>query len=177
MLPIWKILGWFAAMIQRKQTLWLALISLLCFSSVYLNIPFRDVHGKLDGKVIEDAETHIGFSYTLIEIVGKDRPKKQENSFLQYCCLLTGLISAISIFLYKQRSKQFIIGKLIYLLLITMAVLMYYYGWSKRYVDLEPKPQFLISILFPFLMAWFNYKAIGGIKKDEALVKSYDRIR
>ncbi len=164
-------------MIQRKQTFWLALISLICFSSVYINIPFRDVDGKLDGKMTEDAKVHIGFSYTSIEIVGKEKTGIEANPLLKYCTLLLGLISLASIFIYKRRQNQLILGKVIYFLLLAMAVLMYYYGWSKRYVDLEPDGQFLISIFFPFLMAWFNYIAMAGIKKDEALVKSYDRIR
>lgn len=164
-------------MIQRKQTLWLALISLICFSCVYFNIPFLDVEGKLDGKVIDDAMAHIGFSYTSIDIVGKDRVRTEANPFLKYCTLLIGLLSVGSIFLYKKRHNQLLIGKIIYLLIITMTVLMYYYGWSKRYVDLEPDAQIWIFILFPVLLTWINAKAISGIRKDEALVKSYDRIR
>lgn len=164
-------------MIQRKQTLWLALISLICFSSVWINIPFRDVDGKLDGKVIEDAMASIGFSYTSIDIVGKTRPKTESNPFLKYCTLLIGLLSAASIFLYKKRPNQLLIGKVNYVLIVVMAGLMYYYGWSKRYVDLEPDGQILISILFPLILAWANYKAIAGVRKDDNLVKSYDRIR
>jgi hypothetical protein len=164
-------------MIQRKQTLWLALFSIICFSCVYFNIPFRDVEGKLDGKVIDDAMASIGFSYTSIDIVGKDRVRTEDNPFLKYCTLLLGLLPLASIFLYKKRHNQLLIGKLIYLVIILMTGLMFYYGWSKRYVDLEPDGQILIFILIPVLLAWANYKAIAGIRKDDALVKSYDRIR
>jgi hypothetical protein len=54
---------------------------------------------------------------------------------------------------------------------------MYYYGWSERYVDIEPDGQIIISILFPLILGWANYKATTGIKDDDNLVKSYDRIR
>ena len=94
-------------MIQRKQTLWLALISLICFSSIWINIPYRDVDGKMDGKIVEDVKTHIGFSYTSVEIVGKERTKTISNTFLKYDTLLLGLCSLASIFLYKQRKRQF----------------------------------------------------------------------
>ncbi len=164
-------------MIQRKQSLWLILISIICFSSVYLNIPFRDVDGKIDAKVIEDAMVHIGFSYTSIDIVGKERTKTEANSLLKYSLILLGLAALASIALYKNRSKQLLIGKVIYGIIVITTVLMYYYGWSKRYVDLEPDGQLLISLLFPAIIAWANYKAMIGIKKDENLVKSYDRIR
>ena len=164
-------------MIQRKQTLWLALIFMVCISSVSINIHFRDIEGKLDGKVIDKAMASVGFSYTLITIDGKDRVKTEPNPLLKYCTLSLGFLALISIFLYSRRQNQLIIGNLLYLFILAMAVLMYYYGWSKRYVDLEPDGQIIISILFPPLLAWFNFKAQQGIKHDEDLVKSYDRIR
>lgn len=164
-------------MIQRKQTLWLALISLICFSSIWINIPYRDVDGKMDGKIVEDVKTHIGFSYTSVEIVGKERTKIISNTFLKYDTLLLGLCSLASIFLYKQRKRQFLLSKVIYGLLAVMAILMFYYGWSVRYVDIEPDGQIIISIIFPIILAYANFRATAGIKHDDNLVKSYDRIR
>ena len=163
-------------MIQRKQTLWLALISMICFFSVWINIPFREVDGKLDKKVIENAIASIGFSETVITLE-KERIKKISNTYLKIDTLLLGLCSLVTIFLYKQRNRQFLLSRINYGLILLMMVFMYYYGWSERYVDIEPDGQIIISILFPFLLAWFNYKALAGIKHDEELVKSYDRIR
>ena len=163
-------------MIQRKQTLWLALITFICFSSVYINIPYYEVDGKLDGKVLENAIASVGFSKTIITIE-KEKVRTKDNSFLKYSTLLLGICSAISIYLFKQRKKQFSLLKVNYGLILLMTILMYYYGWSKRYVDLQPDGQIIISILFPVILAWANYKAYLGIKRDDNLVKSYDRIR
>jgi hypothetical protein len=163
-------------MIQRKQTIWLGLIFILCFFSVWINVPFREVKGKLDRKLIEDAFAQIGFSYTSIEIA-KIREEKQENTFLKYSTILLGINSLICIFLFKQRNRQLLLVKLNFGLILMLAVFMAYYGWGKRYVDLEPDPQIIISIIFPLLFFWFNLKAFQGIKKDEELVRSYDRIR
>jgi hypothetical protein len=163
-------------MIQRKQTLWLALISFICFSSIYINIPFYEVDGKLDGKVLENAIASVGFSETILTIE-KEKVRTIDNSFLKYVTLALGLCSLIAIFLYKQRQRQFLLIRMSYGLILGMLVFMYYYGWSKRYVDLQPDGQIIISILFPFILAWANYKAFKGIKHDDNLVKSYDRIR
>ncbi|MFM9945274.1 MAG: DUF4293 family protein [Bacteroidia bacterium] len=163
-------------MIQRKQTLWLAFISFICFSSVYINIPFYEVDGKLDKKVIENAIASVGFSETVITIE-KERTKLVANTFLKYDTLLLGLCSLASIFLFKNRKRQFLLSKVIYGLISAMAILMYYYGWSVRYVDLEPDGQIIISILFPLLLWLANFKATAGLKHDDKLVKSYDRIR
>jgi len=163
-------------MIQRKQTIWLGLIFILCFFSVWVNVPFREVKGKLDGKLIEDAFAQIGFSYTSIEIA-KVREKTQDNTFLKYATILLGLNSLICLFLFKHRSRQALLAKVNYVLIVILAVFMAYYGWGKRYVDLEPDPQIIISIIFPLLFFWFNLKAFNGIKHDNDLVKSYDRIR
>lgn len=163
-------------MIQRKQTLWLALIVLICISSVWLNIPFREIEGQLDGKVIEDALARIGFSHTEITIA-KARVKNQPNTFLKYTVWLIALVAAASVFLYKQRNRQLILGKILYGLVVVMVFFMYYYGWSERYVDIQPDSQIIISALFPLVIAWANYKANSGIQYDESLVKSYDRLR
>lgn len=171
-----KFLGWFAFMIQRKQSLWLGLIFFICISAVMINIPFFDIDGKTDGKVLEDIVASVGFSHTSITIA-KVREHSESNSLLKYCTLLTGLLALVSAFLYKQRQRQLMLGNIIYLLTAAMVVFMYYYGWSKRYVDLQPDTQIIISIIFPLIIGWANFKAISGIKNDEKLVKSYDRIR
>lgn len=163
-------------MLQRKQTLWLALILFITFSSVSLDIYFYEIEGKLDGKVLEDANAQVGFSQTTITIE-KVKERHHSNTFLKYVTLLVGLLALASIVLFKQRDKQIVLTKLIYLMLFVMAGLMYYYGWSKRYVDLQPDGQITISIIFPLILAWANFKAIKGIKHDDNLVKSYDRIR
>jgi len=163
-------------MIQRKQTLWLAVIFLICFSSIYINIPFYEIDGKLDKKVIENAIASVGFSETVITIE-KERTKIISNLFLKYDTILLGICALTSIFLFKKRQRQFLISKIIYMLIGIMVILMYYYGWSVRYVDIEPDGQIIISILFPLLLAWFNYKATSAIKHDDNLVKSYDRLR
>ena len=163
-------------MIQRKQSLWLLLIFIINASSVWLNIPYLQVEGQIEGKVIEDAFADIGFSYTNIDIA-KSRFIKEQNSFLKYDTLLISLFSVISIFLYKNRKYQVTIGNINYILLVLQILLMYYYGISKRYVDYSPDFNPVISLIFPFISAWANFKALKGIKKDENLVKSYDRIR
>jgi hypothetical protein len=79
--------------------------------------------------------------------------------------------------MYKNRNTQMLLGKIIYGLTILMIGLMYYYGWSKRYIDIKPESQIIISVIFPLLIAYANFKALSGIKHDENLVKSYDRLR
>lgn len=163
-------------MIQRKQSLWLLLIFIINASSVWLNIPFLQVEGQIEGKVIEDAFADIGFSYTNIDIA-KSRFVKEQNTFLKYDTLLIALVSAISIFLFKNRKNQKNLGNVNYVLLFVQIILMYYYGISKRYVDYSPDYNPVISLIFPLISIWLNYVAGKGIKKDEDLVKSYDRIR
>lgn len=163
-------------MIQRKQTLWLSLMAFICFSSLYINIPFYEVDGKLNGKVVENAIASVGFSHTVLTIE-KDREKKTDNIFLKYATLISGLISTGSIFLFKNRKRQMLLCNLNYVITFVMSFFMYYYGWMVRYVDEEPSGQIIISITFPIILLLANFKAISLIKADEKLVKSYDRIR
>lgn len=164
------------SMIQRKQSLWLLLIFAINISSIWLNIPFLQVEGQIEGKVIEDAFADIGFSYTNIDIA-KSRVVNHQNTFLKYDTLLLALLSAVCIFLFKNRKYQKTIVNINYLIIAAQLFFMYYYGISTRYIDFAPEYNPVISLIFPFVSAWANFKAGKGIKKDDDLVKSYDRIR
>ncbi|NUM31795.1 MAG: DUF4293 domain-containing protein [Bacteroidetes bacterium] len=163
-------------MIQRKQSIWLLLIFVINISSVWLNIPFLQAEGQIDGKVIEDAFADIGFSYTNIDIA-KSRVVNHQNSFLKYTTLLIAMLSAFCILLFKNRKYQKIIVKINYFLIVIQLFLMYYYGISTRYFDYGHEYNPVISLIFPFVSAWANFNAGKGINKDDELVKSYDRIR
>ncbi|MCB9252851.1 MAG: DUF4293 family protein [Flavobacteriales bacterium] len=163
-------------MLQRKQSLWLGLIFFLCMFSVYFNIPFREIEGKLDGKMTETLHASIGFAKTEIDIINSE-VKVKENIGLKWLVILTGLLALLNIFLFKKHSLQILICKLVFALVVLMAAAMYFYGWSIRLVDYDPKSQIIISVIFPLLYAYANFRALKGIRHDVSLIKSYDRIR
>jgi hypothetical protein len=138
-------------MIQRQQSLWLLLSTISSFLSFKLDF--------YNGTVKPEADNKTPF------IDGGD------NFFL---VVLTGavlILSAVTIFMYKERKFQLklsIIGASLSLLLIIA-----YFVTMKRFATggVSLSAIFVFAILGGFIMA------ARGIWKDEKLVKSLDKLR
>ncbi|MCF8335476.1 MAG: DUF4293 domain-containing protein [Bacteroidales bacterium] len=86
-------------------------------------------------------------------------------------------INFISIFLYKRRITQMRINFINMLLMLGYAGLVYFYVRDfSNSLDSELITYKLFDA-FPFVAAIFTYLAIRAIGKDEALIRSIDRIR
>jgi hypothetical protein len=86
------------------------------------------------------------------------------------------LITFISIFLYKKRVLQIRLSIFNIILQIGFIGLMFLYlylGSNKFGVDFITE----LSIILPFAAAIFTFLAIRGIARDEALIRSMNRIR
>lgn len=85
-------------------------------------------------------------------------------------------ISFTSIFLYKKRVLQMRLNSFNILLMIGYLGLNYYYlqNFSKQ---LNGVISYQIAAIFPFIASILTYLAIRAIGKDEALIRSMDRIR
>lgn len=86
------------------------------------------------------------------------------------------LFSLITIFLYKYRKLQMKLTFLLILLIIIEILTVAYYS---RYIAITYNATFEpgIKLVIPVLMILFSILAYRGIRKDEDLVRSYDRLR
>ena len=88
--------------------------------------------------------------------------------------IIAGSFSAI--FLYKNRKLQMkITAGLIGLILILILVLAAYSIYIIKIFDAVFTPG--LYLIYPVLMLVFSFLAYRGVKKDDELVKSYDRLR
>jgi hypothetical protein len=89
---------------------------------------------------------------------------------------IIALIPLVSMFLYKKRIIQMRLNSLNIILMIGYVGLNYYYiqNFSKQ---LNGVVSYQIAAIFPFIAAVLTYLAIRAIGKDEALIRSMDRIR
>jgi len=89
---------------------------------------------------------------------------------------IIAVLAAIVIFLYKKRNLQIKIGYVMLMLLVLMYAL--YFLFDRQYL---PFTEFLrhvrFTFIFPFIAGVLIYLAIRGIRKDEKLVRSLDRLR
>lgn len=91
--------------------------------------------------------------------------------------VLAALSALINIFLFKKRKAQIKLGHITTLLILFFYVTtgVYFYSVGNRMgLSIE---SVLYGIILPVIALIFNLLAIRGIKKDEKLVRSLDRIR
>jgi uncharacterized membrane protein YhhN len=155
-------------MIQRIQTVYLLIIVLLSGFTIFS--PVADL-----------LNTASGLTY-IINLKGIYLVQGTENIYqssvwsLSMVSLLIPFLSIITILTYKDRIKQIRFSVINMLLMIGFYVLLFLYLWlgSK---NLNADWHLRTVCILPLISIVFNYLAIGAIGKDEALVKSMDRIR
>jgi len=83
-------------------------------------------------------------------------------------------LALFSIFSYKDRKKQFVIGRLIMLINLFLLGILIYLSLS---LPGEVTSEKGIGMFLPTIAILFSVMANRAIKKDEDLVKSVDRLR
>jgi glucan phosphoethanolaminetransferase (alkaline phosphatase superfamily) len=90
--------------------------------------------------------------------------------------VLISVVSVIALFLYRNRKLQVIFANVIIFLSIVLVALIAWYAFSvagKFDATLLPG----IKMVIPLMILIFAILAQRGIKHDENLVRSYDRLR
>lgn len=155
-------------MIQRIQSVYLLLTTVL--SVLFLSgnmVKFTDASGNIIGMTIGGVlQYHTGSGS---ENAGSLLP-------LVILVLLTAAISFLTIFLFRNRKLQIRLTAVALLLsfLVILAASVYA-TFVMREFDAEII--WSIKMTLPVLMVLFLFLAYRGIRKDDELVKSYDRLR
>jgi hypothetical protein len=89
---------------------------------------------------------------------------------------LTPIVSLVTIFLFKKRLIQIRLCAANIGLLIGTTGLIYYFG-SVGAKELSAVASYQINMVFPLVGAILTFMALRAIGKDEALIRSMDRIR
>lgn len=155
-------------MIQRIQSLYLALTTIL--SLLFL-----------DGGIL----SFINTSGSVIKVtfggvfknIGTDNPELILTVFpLSVIIVAIPFLAIITMLLFKKRNIQlkFAVAGIIMSALLIMLLIYYAVSIGSKY-NASVTPGFLMAV--PVIVFIFNTLAYRGIKKDDNLVKSYDRLR
>ena len=150
-------------MIQRIQTLYLlgaTVLIALCFflplAALFSNI------GQVDTLTLNN--------------LAKGNVGKGLSEIIAFLAGLAFGMAFISIFLYKRRKRQMVMCLILIALFLIINIL--------TVVQIEQLKQALgmmvtykLPLIFPLLSAVLSYLSYRGIKKDDELVQSYDRLR
>ncbi|MFO8233866.1 MAG: DUF4293 domain-containing protein [Bacteroidales bacterium] len=153
-------------MLQRIQTLYL-LISLILVALLFF-FPFADILSA-EGKLYSFHFNGLHYA-ELNELYIQTIP-----SIILLIVIL--LLNIVTIFLFKKRIIQMRIAFINMLLKLGFVGLGYFYV-SNFSSNLEADAvSYKLYAVMPFIAVIFSYLAIRAIGKDEALVRSIDRIR
>ncbi|GGZ46140.1 DUF4293 domain-containing protein [Mesonia mobilis] len=136
-------------MIQRIQSIYLLLVVLLSAVGVFL-LP---LWYKEDGSAVLALD-----QLTTLAFFG-----------------VSAVLALITIFLFKNRKLQFVLGRLN--IILNFILLGFFVYWSQALPGEMQISEKGIGMLTPVLSIVFLVLANKAVKKDEALVKSADRLR
>lgn len=135
-------------MIQRIQSVWLVLAAAASFAA----LKFSFYSGTKENNVFAELN---GQSHFLLLILG----------------VATALTALFALFLFKNRKLQMQLS-LLGLLLQVVTLILYFNKISEF-----TKGTFALTSVFSFAIPVFFLLALLGIRKDEKLIKSMDRLR
>ncbi|MBR4994621.1 MAG: DUF4293 domain-containing protein [Alistipes sp.] len=104
----------------------------------------------------------------------------QSTMYMGVIVALAAVVPLIALFLFKNRMLQIRLCAVELVLLAGAEIFMaiYYYLSDRMFSQMEFHTQgFRIAIIFPIIALILDYLALRAIFKDEALVRSLDRIR
>lgn len=136
-------------MIQRIQSLWLLLAAAATFFSIKL--PF--------------------YSGLYRDLTKQTNLTGQSTFLILLFSVITGVLSIISIFIFKKRKLQLKAG--LGALMISFITILLYFLEVKKYNS----GVYAVSMLVILSVPIFLLLALRGIYRDEKLVKSLDRLR
>ncbi len=139
-------------MIQRQQTLWL-ILSAAC-AALTFKFPFYEGTRLNDAKMVEAASLVSG-----------------DNFFLLIVAIATIIMAVVTIFQFKNRSLQIKMAAVG--LVLSVALIVLYFKYAQDFNS----GSMALWCLFAFGTAIGFVMAIRGIRNDQRLVKSLDKLR
>jgi hypothetical protein len=173
-------------MIQRVQTLWMALtVALVCVAALMPAVTFSmggaDFRLMSYGMIPGGAD---GAGGTVLVLEGEEAADGVITSTLSVCTAailaLAALVPFVAIFLFKRRQLQArLLGAEFALLLGGAGMMAWYIVSTLRSVIATSSDNYFLSF-FPALLIVAmvsNWAALRGVLRDEIMVRAADRIR
>lgn len=161
-------------MIQRIQTVYLLLVCILSLVTLCSTIGYYTV----DGVTVADFSNFTFTSYGIC---------KDYQSAGPWCLgvllIMVEFLTIISIMLFRKRMRQLRLVIISTILLLGYVVSYWVFDYFYQ-ENLNLYPPYVVAeyhlrytAMFPVVSIILNVLAINGIRKDEALVRSLDRLR
>ncbi|MBN1598218.1 MAG: DUF4293 domain-containing protein [Bacteroidales bacterium] len=153
-------------MIQRVQTLFLLVATILSALVVFVPISEMMLPNGDVAKLYSTGLKNLNSS----EVLYQTFP-------ILILGLATSLLSLITIFIYQRRTIQMRLCVYNILLLLFMAILFAYYYFDIRNKLEVQMHSFSYTLVIPLVNIILIFQAFRAIRRDDLLIKSYDRLR
>jgi hypothetical protein len=156
-------------MIQRIQSLYLLVAAMLTGSFIWLNL----------ATLANDSTTYTMTFRGIVQSVTTSGETLQVlyNSWpLALLVIITTVVSLIALFLYKKRMLQIRIVGMNAALQLGLFAMVFYLGQSSA-SNLEAVISYHLPVAFPLVAVVLSILALIAIGKDEALLRSFNRLR
>ncbi len=147
-------------MIQRIQTVYIFIAAVLTGLLLQLDFAELAVNGEL-------------YVFNAMGITSGDQIVFNGLPVMAFIGLIT-LLHIVVIFMYKRRIRQIRFLAFTFILLLGLLGIFFYFIYAGFQ---NAEVAYKIPMIFPLIAAILDYLAIRAIGKDEALVRSLDRIR
>jgi glucan phosphoethanolaminetransferase (alkaline phosphatase superfamily) len=155
-------------MIQRIQSLYLLMTTIM--AGLFLTGRIINFTGENSGRLAIDF-------FGIERITGGTGIEYIERlPLLSGILILVPLLSFFIIFIFRNRKLQMKLALLLIFVIFALICALGYFSYNIIYkydADIIPA----IRLILPLLMLITSYLAYRGIKKDDDLVRSYDRLR
>jgi hypothetical protein len=152
-------------MLQRIQTFYLALGLILL--GLMAALPWGEI---VSGDLI--------YTFSLMGIIETGSEEIYNKAW--HVTILLGiiiLIQFVTIFLYKKRILQMRFATYNIIIMVGFLILCWFYVRANIKTMDDAVVSFKVVLAFPLVVGILNFLAIRAIGRDEALVRSVDRIR
>lgn len=152
-------------MLQRVQTLYLLGVFLLTI--LMLTGPIAD---------FSTGEGVLSLKHSGIFDQAGEKLALQTWPLTLFFALVSGL-AFLNVFSYKNRVRQMRLCIFLILISVGMVGMMFYYAWVVQTTFESTQTVYQWRFVIPLIVIVLLYLAFRGIRKDELMVKAYDRIR
>lgn len=154
-------------MIQRIQSVYLLLTTLL--SVLFLS-------GDIINFIGSTSPISLAFNGVMMYSGGDEPSILMTVLPFSILLMLIPLLSVVTIFLYKNRKLQMKVNIALIMVIIAAIAFAGYYSFTVI-TNYDSELLFGYKLILPVIMLVFSVLSYRGIRKDEKLVRSYDRLR
>lgn len=155
-------------MIQRIQTIWLLLASAAIFALfLFPFMQFTDIDGTAKAVKVTGL-----YQYTGQEVV-----LNESYTLLTIGTVIVGILPFIVLFFFRNRKKQISYSYITIILIIAYSFWLVETAKSALGSVQLQLQNYGIGVLLPSVAILFMILALRGIRSDEKLIKSADRLR